>query len=139
MVGYYNSFRRPIYRATVDEFSLASSTWTFEQVGAVENGISAAEWSPDNSILVLITGVNRRILLTRDFEPIEEGPVQVEGFGSEEMISIGWERRKLNFMELWVKLLPLPLHKLKWTELKGIREMRKFPGELMEIILQFQF
>ena len=84
-----------IYRSSVDEFSVDS--FTFEQVGAVEGGLSAAEWSPDFNILVLITALNRRILLSREFEPIEEGPIQVEDFGSEEMISIGWGKKETQF------------------------------------------
>jgi elongator complex protein 1 len=87
-----------IYRAAVDEFSISLDTWQFEQVGSVAGGISAAEWSPDSSILVLLMrDVNGRVLLTRDFEILEEGPVEVEGYGSEEMISIGWGKKETQF------------------------------------------
>lgn len=107
-----------IYRGTVDEFSIGNA-WTFEQIGAVENGISAAEWSPDHSILVLITGVNRRILLTRDFEPIEEGPVQVEDFGTEEMISIGWGKKETQFHGTLGKSAAISVAQIKMESVEG--------------------
>lgn len=106
-----------IYRANVDEFSLEN--FTFEQVGAVEGGISAAEWSPDCSILVLITGLKRRILLTRDFEPIEEGPVQVEDFGTEEMISIGWGKKETQFHGTLGKAAAIAVAQVKMEPIEG--------------------
>lgn len=106
-----------IYSSTVDEFSMDS--FTFEQVGAVEGGLSAAEWSPDFSILVLITGLNRRILLSRDFEPIEEGPVQVEDFGSEEMISIGWGKKETQFHGTLGKSAAISVSQVKMERVEG--------------------
>ena len=106
-----------IYRASVEEFSVDS--FTFEQVGAVEGGLSAAEWSPDYTILVLITGINRRILLSRDFEPIEEGLVQVEDFGSEEMISIGWGKKETQFHGTLGKSAAINVGKIKMEPVEG--------------------
>jgi elongator complex protein 1 len=106
-----------IYRSNVDEFSVDS--FTFEQVGAVEGGLSAAEWSPDFNILVLITSLNRRILLSRDFEPIEEGPVQVEDFGSEEMISIGWGKKETQFHGTLGKSAAISVAQIKMERVEG--------------------
>lgn len=106
-----------IYRANLNEFTIES--FTFEQIGAVEGGLSAAEWSPDCNILVLITGLNRRILLSRDFEPIEEGPVQVEDFGSEEMISIGWGKKETQFHGTLGKSAAITVAQIKMERVEG--------------------
>ena len=68
-----------------------------ENVGSVDDGIKAAAWSPDDELLVLITGASilvrcvrllircagddKLIEMTKDFEVLSEGPLRSAEFG----------------------------------------------------------
>ncbi|KAJ9121784.1 hypothetical protein QFC22_002406 [Naganishia vaughanmartiniae] len=68
-----------------------------EVVGSVEEGIRAAEWSPDDEQVVLVTGDNQVMLMSRDFEVVYEAPLRTEEFGEDEMINVGWGSKKTQF------------------------------------------
>lgn len=78
--------------------SLAEGAVNVETVGAVEGGVQAAEWSPDDEQVVLVTGrpkplvrekngTDREIgeeqvmLMSREFEVVYESPLRTEEFG----------------------------------------------------------
>ncbi|KAJ9111710.1 hypothetical protein QFC19_001070 [Naganishia cerealis] len=95
-----------------------------EVVGSVEEGVRAAEWSPDDEQVVLVTGDNQVMLMSRDFEVVYEAPLRTEEFGEgtsscsdplpspliviqalshyllappDEMINVGWGSKKTQF------------------------------------------
>ncbi len=85
---------------SIFQAAFSSEFLAFECIGKIQTedgGVAAASWSPDYTSLCLITGAGKRILLSSAFEPVEEGLVQVENYGSEEMISIGWGRKETQF------------------------------------------
>eukprot|EP01038_Epipyxis_sp_PR26KG_P009194 gene9194-12400_t len=47
----------------------------YELIGAIDNGISSAKWSPDGSCLAIITNNNSIILMTSSFDVLEEIPM----------------------------------------------------------------
>ena len=38
-------------------------------------------WSPDQDIVVIVTGEQNILIMTRDFDPLLEAPIQSEEFG----------------------------------------------------------
>lgn len=72
-------------------------TQELECVGNVESGITSMSWSPDMELLVLTTGQETMIMMTRDFDPITEKSLHPENFGSAEFITVGWGKKETQF------------------------------------------
>ncbi|KAI0048587.1 IkappaB kinase complex, IKAP component [Auriscalpium vulgare] len=69
----------------------------FDVVGSVEDGILAAAWSPDESVLVLVTGHGKMILMTPTFDVLHEAPLHSEDFGEDAPINVGWGSKQTQF------------------------------------------
>ena len=50
-------------------------------VGNIETGVLAAQWSPDDELLVLITGRRTLLEMTKEFEVVREIPMDVRDIG----------------------------------------------------------
>lgn len=50
-------------------------------VGSIETGVLAAKWSPDDELLVLITGRRTLLEMTKEFEVVREIPIDVRDPG----------------------------------------------------------
>ncbi|GAA6056745.1 hypothetical protein JCM3770_005875 [Rhodotorula araucariae] len=70
---------------------------TRENVGTFDAGIAAAEWSPDDELLAIVTGDHQLLLLTRTFDPISEAPLHTASFGADAPVSVGWGARTTQF------------------------------------------
>ncbi|XP_035746672.1 elongator complex protein 1 isoform X3 [Egretta garzetta] len=57
------------------------STKQVECVGSVDSGLSTMSWSPDQELVLLATGQQTLIMMTRDFEPITEKQIHQDEFG----------------------------------------------------------
>lgn len=68
-----------------------------ESVGDVGSGIRAMSWSPDQEILVLATGQDTLIMMTREFDPITEKSLHPDSFGAEEFVNVGWGKKETQF------------------------------------------
>ncbi|KAG8908640.1 hypothetical protein FRB99_004928 [Tulasnella sp. 403] len=68
-----------------------------EIVGTVDNGIKAASWSPDADILVLVTGEENLLQMTKDFDVIVEVPLRRSDFGENESVNVGWGSKQTQF------------------------------------------
>ncbi|ORX62126.1 IkappaB kinase complex, IKAP component [Hesseltinella vesiculosa] len=68
-----------------------------EVVGTVDSGIHAMTWSPDQDLVVLITGEKKVLVMTQDFEPITEFPLHVEEQGQGVQHSVGWGKKETQF------------------------------------------
>ncbi len=62
----------------------------FEGVGTIPDGISAAQWSPDQELLVLLTVSNGLILMTKDFDILAEQPISIQNKVELEYVNVGW-------------------------------------------------
>ncbi|KAJ3881879.1 IkappaB kinase complex IKAP component [Lentinula edodes] len=68
-----------------------------EVQGSVDDGFLAAAWSPDDSLLALITGTNKLILMTLTFDVISEAPLETTEFGQDAPINVGWGSKQTQF------------------------------------------
>ncbi|XP_018425490.1 PREDICTED: elongator complex protein 1 [Nanorana parkeri] len=83
--------------ATGDVILCNLSTGQLECVGSVDSGIVAMGWSPDQELILLVTGQQTLILMTKDFEPISEIPIHQEDFGEGKFITVGWGKKETQF------------------------------------------
>ncbi|MBZ3869628.1 Elongator complex protein 1 [Sciurus carolinensis] len=73
------------------------STHQLECVGSVASGISIMSWSPDQELVLLATGQQTLIMMTRDFEPIMEQQIHQDDFGESKFITVGWGKKETQF------------------------------------------
>ncbi|KAG1866975.1 pol II transcription elongation factor [Suillus tomentosus] len=66
-------------------------------VGSVDSGILCVEWSPDDTLLVMITGDENLILMTSTFDVLSEAPLHTEDFGEDAPINVGWGAKETQF------------------------------------------
>ncbi|TFK50763.1 pol II transcription elongation factor [Heliocybe sulcata] len=66
-------------------------------VGSVDLGFLAAAWSPDDSLLVLITGDGKLMLMTSTFDVLSEAPLHTSDFGEDAPINVGWGSKQTQF------------------------------------------
>ncbi|KIK18014.1 hypothetical protein PISMIDRAFT_30603 [Pisolithus microcarpus 441] len=65
-------------------------------VGAVETGILAASWSPDDAFIALATDENV-ILMNSTFDVLSEVPLETSQFGEDAPINVGWGSKDTQF------------------------------------------
>ncbi|KAI6007771.1 pol II transcription elongation factor [Pisolithus orientalis] len=65
-------------------------------IGAVETGILAVSWSPDDSFVVLATDGNV-ILMNSMFDVLSEVPWETSEFGEDAPINVGWGSKATQF------------------------------------------
>ncbi|KAK3098402.1 hypothetical protein FSP39_019180 [Pinctada imbricata] len=68
-----------------------------ECVGTVESGITCMSWSPDDALLVITTGDKTIVMMTSEFDPITEKPLEPEEFGSGQFVTVGWGKKETQF------------------------------------------
>ncbi|WVQ93259.1 hypothetical protein IAU59_000325 [Kwoniella sp. CBS 9459] len=68
-----------------------------EVVGSVDSGIKAAAWSPDDEQIVLVTGEDNLVCMTRHFDVIHEEPLRSDEFGEDKFINVGWGSKTTQF------------------------------------------
>ncbi|KAJ7339624.1 hypothetical protein OS493_006029 [Desmophyllum pertusum] len=68
-----------------------------ECVGSVDSGLRCMAWSPDQELVVFMTGEETLIMMTKDFDPISEFPCHPEEFGEEKPINVGWGKKETQF------------------------------------------
>ncbi|NWV00667.1 ELP1 protein, partial [Upupa epops] len=73
------------------------STKQVECVGSVEGGLSTMSWSPDQELVLLVTGQQTLIMMTRDFEPITEKNIHQDEFGEGQLVALGWGKKETQF------------------------------------------
>ncbi|NXA41013.1 ELP1 protein, partial [Eudromia elegans] len=73
------------------------STKEVECVGTVDGGLSTMSWSPDQELVLLVTGQQTLIMMTRDFEPITEKQFHQNEFGEEKLVALGWGKKETQF------------------------------------------
>lgn len=75
--------------------------YTIEQslvsVGNVESGLTGAAWSPDQELLILATGDDKLILMTQEFDSLNETVLHPDEFGEAEFVNVGWGKKETQF------------------------------------------
>ncbi|XP_049652381.1 elongator complex protein 1 isoform X2 [Accipiter gentilis] len=73
------------------------STKQVECVGSVDSGLNTMSWSPDQELVLLATGQQTLIMMTRDFEPITEKEIHQDEFGEGKFVALGWGKKETQF------------------------------------------
>ncbi|KAI8060641.1 IKI3 family-domain-containing protein [Gilbertella persicaria] len=68
-----------------------------EVMGSVDSGIHAMSWSPDQDLVVLVTGEKKVLEMTQDFDTITEFELHVENQGEGVQHSVGWGKKETQF------------------------------------------
>ena len=72
-----------------------------ELIGHVEGGLECVQWSPDEELVVLVSGTEKRtvILLTHQFEPISEIAYEdTTERAIEQPVNVGWGSKETQFI-----------------------------------------
>ncbi|XP_034546427.1 elongator complex protein 1-like [Notolabrus celidotus] len=73
------------------------NTCKLECVGSVDSGLTSMSWSPDEELVILTTGQETIIMMTKDFEPITEVGIHQDDFGEGKFITVGWGKKETQF------------------------------------------
>ncbi|XP_023366325.1 elongator complex protein 1 [Otolemur garnettii] len=87
----------PIRREVSDGWRMLHLGTKLECVGSVASGISVMSWSPDQELVLLATGQQTLIMMTKDFEPIMEQQIHQDDFGESKFITVGWGKKETQF------------------------------------------
>lgn len=68
-----------------------------EIVGSVDQGITAAAWSPDEEILAIATGASTLLLMTREFDSISDVTPSASDLNASKHVSVGWGKSETQF------------------------------------------
>jgi elongator complex protein 1 len=79
-----------------------------EIVGSVDAGISAAQWSPDEELLVITTKADTVVFMSRNLEPINEVTMTAEDLKASNHVSVGWGKKETQFQGRGAKALRDP-------------------------------
>ncbi|EJT98268.1 IkappaB kinase complex IKAP component [Dacryopinax primogenitus] len=69
----------------------------FEVVGEVESGILSAAWSPEEDVLVLLTGASELLQMTPTFDVLSEASLNTTSYGEEQQVNVGWGSKSTQF------------------------------------------
>uniref|UniRef100_A0A8D3D8A8 Elongator complex protein 1 n=1 Tax=Scophthalmus maximus TaxID=52904 RepID=A0A8D3D8A8_SCOMX len=67
------------------------NTCQLECVGSVDSGLTSMSWSPDEELVILTTGQETIIMMTKEFEPITEVGIHQDDFGEARKVRV-WNR-----------------------------------------------
>ncbi|XP_061895843.1 elongator complex protein 1 isoform X1 [Entelurus aequoreus] len=73
------------------------NTCQLECVGSVDSGLTSMSWSPDEELVILTTGQETIIMMTKNFEPITEFAIHQDDFGEGKFITVGWGKKETQF------------------------------------------
>nr|XP_061793334.1 elongator complex protein 1-like [Nerophis lumbriciformis] len=73
------------------------NTSQLECVGSVDSGLTGMSWSPDEELVILTTGQETIIMMTKNFEPMTEFAIHQDEFGEGEFITVGWGKKETQF------------------------------------------
>ncbi|RNA26145.1 elongator complex 1 [Brachionus plicatilis] len=72
-------------------------TKTVEEVGCLSDGLSAAQWSPDQELLALVTSSKALVLMTKDFDILNEQKISTDNVVESEFVNVGWGAYETQF------------------------------------------
>ncbi|KAI9598831.1 IKI3 family-domain-containing protein [Syncephalis fuscata] len=88
------------YLAEYEMICIALSTgelYTAECVGHFESGIKSMAWSPDEELLIIVTGADELLLMTSEFTVITENPLHTTDEGEDKAVNVGWGKKETQF------------------------------------------
>jgi elongator complex protein 1 len=68
-----------------------------EIVGTIDDGVLAAAWSPDDELLVIMTGKQSLLFMTRTFDVLATVPLTIGDLALSKQVSVGWGKAETQF------------------------------------------
>ncbi|KAM3530399.1 hypothetical protein MY4038_004933 [Beauveria bassiana] len=93
---------------TVKEDQLGQGDAHIEIVGSIDDGISAARWSPDEELLLLVTKANNAIFMGSSLDPVAEVAMTADDLQASKHVSVGWGKKETQFQGRGAKALRDP-------------------------------
>ncbi|KAI5928016.1 IKI3 family protein [Camillea tinctor] len=79
-----------------------------EIMGSIDEGITAASWSPDEELLAITTKVNTMVFMSRSFDGIADMTMAAEDLKASKHVSVGWGKKETQFQGKGAKALRDP-------------------------------
>jgi len=79
-----------------------------EIVGSIDEGITAARWSPDEELLAITTKVETVVFMSRSFEGVTDATMTSEDLRASNHVSVGWGKKETQFQGKGAKALRDP-------------------------------
>ncbi|KAI0479257.1 IkappaB kinase complex, IKAP component [Xylariaceae sp. FL0804] len=79
-----------------------------EIVGSIDEGITAASWSPDEELVAIATKANTVVLMSRGFDGITDMALTAEDLQLSKQVSVGWGKKETQFQGRGAKALRDP-------------------------------
>ena len=88
--------------------TLSNGEEKIEIVGSVDVGLSAAAWSPDEELLVLVTRADTLLYMTKEFDNISSVTLAEDDLKASKHVSVGWGKKETQFKGKGAKALRDP-------------------------------
>ncbi|KAI1373749.1 IkappaB kinase complex, IKAP component [Hypoxylon crocopeplum] len=79
-----------------------------EIMGSIDEGITAASWSPDEELLAITTKANTVVFMSRSFDGIADMTMTAEDLKASKHVSVGWGKKETQFQGRGAKALRDP-------------------------------
>ncbi|KAI0406277.1 elongator complex protein [Xylaria palmicola] len=79
-----------------------------EIMGSVDEGITAASWSPDEELLAITTKANTVVFMSRTFDGVTDMTMTAEDLKASKHVSVGWGKKETQFQGRGAKALRDP-------------------------------
>lgn len=79
-----------------------------EIVGSIDEGITAARWSPDEELLAITTKVDTVVFMSRSFEGVTDVSMTAADLNASNHVSVGWGKKETQFQGKGAKALRDP-------------------------------
>ncbi|KAL7623869.1 putative elongator complex protein 1 [Parahypoxylon ruwenzoriense] len=79
-----------------------------EIVGSIDEGITAAGWSPDEELLAIATNANTVVFMSRSFDGITDMAMTADDLKASKHVSVGWGKKETQFQGRGAKALRDP-------------------------------
>lgn len=90
------------------ESSSPSEGVHIEIMGSVDEGITAASWSPDEELLAITTKASTVIFMSRTFDGVTDMTMTAEDLKASKHVSVGWGKKETQFQGRGAKALRDP-------------------------------
>ncbi|KAI0181344.1 IkappaB kinase complex, IKAP component [Hypoxylon sp. FL1284] len=79
-----------------------------EIMGSIDEGITAASWSPDEELLAITTKANTVVFMSRSFDGITDMTMTPDDLKASKHVSVGWGKKETQFQGRGAKALRDP-------------------------------
>ncbi|KAK5629375.1 hypothetical protein RRF57_005090 [Xylaria bambusicola] len=86
----------------------SSDSVYIEIKGSIDEGITAASWSPDEELLAITTKAKTVVFMSRMFDGITDVAMTVEDLNASKHVSVGWGKKETQFQGRGAKALKDP-------------------------------